>query len=149
MKKICTLILLLTCLAGCSPKAVDLDPQTAAKTLSDACTGDSPLSKLDLDAALTLYGLTSEEVADGGVYIGNSGTVDEVSVWKAVSESAANTIEARIRDRIETQKDVYADYRPDEIPKLNTAVVVRRGQFVILFVDDDSKAAQRAVDSLF
>ena len=55
MKKICTLILLLTCLAGCSPKAVDLDPQTAATTLSDACTGDSPLSKLDLDAALTLY----------------------------------------------------------------------------------------------
>lgn len=149
MKKVCILIMLLACLAGCSQKAVDLDPQTAAKTLTDASTGDSPLSKLDLDAALALYGLTSGEVADGSIYIGNSGTVDEVSVWKAVSDSAANTIEDRVRDRIATQKDVYADYRPDEIPKLNNAVVVRRGQFVILFIDGDSKAAQKAVDSLF
>ena len=75
--------------------------------------------------------------------------MDEVSVWKAVSDSAAITIEDRVRDRIATQKDVYADYRPDEIPKLNNAVVVRRGQFVILFIDGDSKAAQKAVDSLF
>ena len=81
MKKVCILIMLLACLAGCSQKAVDLDPQTAAKTLSDSSTGDSPLSKLDLDAALSLYGLTSEEVADASLYIGNSGTVDEVSVW--------------------------------------------------------------------
>ena len=33
--------------------------------------------------------------------------------------------------------------------RLKNAVVARRGQFVILFIDGDWKAAQKAVDSLF
>lgn len=148
MKKLCILLILILCLFGCTSKPVDLDPQAAAKVLSDASTGGSPLSKLDLDAALTLYNIAKEDVTDCCVYVGNSGSVDEVSVWEA-SGDAVGAIEKQVRQRIETQKDVYADYRPDEIPKLNNAVVLRRGQFVILFIDADAQAAQKAVDALF
>ena len=149
MKKYCILLLLILCLTGCSNTTVELDPQIAAKTLSDASTGESLLSKLDQSAALALYSLSEADVAECCVYVGNSGTVDEISVWKAVSAAAADTIEEQVRERISTQKDVYADYRPDEIPKLNSAVVSRHGLYIILFVDADAQAAQKAVDALF
>ena len=149
MKKFCIVLTLILCLTGCTQTSVNLDPQAAAKTLADASTGGSSLSKLDLDAALALYNLSKEDVTDCCVYVGNSGFVDEVSVWEASGSAAADTIDKQVRERINTQKDVYADYRPDEIPKLNNAVISRHGQFIILFIDADAQAAQKAVDALF
>ena len=45
------------------------------------------------------------------------------------------------------QKDSYADYAPDQVPKLDTAVVRTCGEYVIVCVSADNEKAASVVDA--
>ena len=51
-------------------------------------------------------------------------------------------LEARNTDRIEN----YSSYIPSEVPKLEDAVIISGGRYVVLCVADDAAAAQKIVD---
>ncbi|MBE5039536.1 DUF4358 domain-containing protein [Ructibacterium gallinarum] len=154
MKKrsIIVLISVLVCLlvmGGCGGQNVTLDTEAAAETLTALDIFDEPLEKMDNDVARKLYQVEEDTVKNMAVYTGTAAVVDEVSVWEAKDAAAATKIEEAIKSRIESQKTSYASYRPEEVPKLENAVTVRRGNYVVFCVSKDSGQASAAIEALW
>ena len=68
---------------------------------------------------------------------------------KATSEDAAKEILSAFEQRVILQSESYADYMPDEVPKLEDAVVRREGVYVLLCVAEDADGGVEVMDNYF
>lgn len=144
------LVLLISAFSACSsgqPKDVDLD-DAAAALLKDVSFEDE-LTQAKTDMALLLYGLTQDEVAQAVVYVGTGAFADEFSLWKATSADAAASIEKKVQARVDALKESYADYKPQEVPKLESPVVITSGNYVALCVSPDAETAEKTLKEFF
>jgi hypothetical protein len=127
----------------------DLDPQQLAEDLIGGVPFAEALSSLEADNALRLYRIDSEDVLQVVAYIGTGATVDEFSIWESVGATAAERIRESLQARIDQQKEGYQDYRPEEVPKLDHAVLVRKGTWVVLCVSPDAETAKEIIGKGF
>lgn len=94
---------------------------------------------IDVDAAEAL-----------SVYICGSGAYpDELAVFKMNSPEQAEDARAAAQKRLDGQIELYTDYTPDEMYKLDGAKVVVKGNYVMLFACSDDDRAYEIADSLF
>lgn len=140
------LFLLAALIAGCANSAPTVDVNSLAKSLASDVAYGEPLTELDSDAVERAFHVDPEDVAAVDAYIGSGATVDEVSVWEGKDDAAAQKIEETLQQRVDQRKEDYADYKPEEVPKLDNAVLVRSGKYVVLCVTDDAAAAQKIAD---
>ena len=83
------------------------------------------------------------------VRAGTGATAEELAVFETADAEAAaalvTKLEARNADRIEN----YSSYIPSEVPKLEDAVIISGGRYVVLCVAEDAsgvrEAAQKAL----
>lgn len=153
MKKwICAIGLAVCILAlaacGNGGQALSLDVDSAAEQMAVQGSFDEPLEKIGGDIAMKIYQLEPDAVAGSAVYTGTAAVVDEVSVWEARDAAAVKTVEQAVRARLESQKESYASYRPEEVPKLDAAVIVSKGNYVALCVSKDSEKAKTVLEGL-
>ena len=148
------LFLLLLPLAACggAEEKAGFDPEITLQALADAGAFSEELEELDGDTAFTLYGL------------GNSGLEREDLTAAKVLRSAGATCEeggcpglhqrgTKRRqpsrcwgDYVQKQIDSNRDYRPQELPKLESAVIQQRENTVLLLVAGDLEAAQGVLE---
>ena len=82
------------------------------------------------------------------VYVGTGGALaDEVSVWRVKDEKDAKTVQEAAEKRVENQKASFQDYVPEEMPKLEKAVITVDGDTVILCVSGDPEKAKEVISS--
>lgn len=144
-----SVLLCLIWMCGCGGQTVSLDTEAAAEKLIALDIFDEPLEKMDYDVAQKLYQIEEDQVKHAAVYTGTAAVVDEVSVWEAKDSTSASKIEEAVKNRVESQKVSYASYRPEEVPKLENAVTVRKGNYVVFCVSKDSGQASAAIDALW
>lgn len=91
------------------------------------------------------------EAADAlSVFICGSGAYpDELAVFKMNSAEQAENARAAAQKRLDSQIELYTDYTPDEMYKLDGAKVVVKGNYVMLFACSDDDRAYEIADSLF
>ena len=153
MKKIAVMLALTLALTACGGGAGDSDRYEAAQTAAMAEAGafSEELEEVDADTAFALYrlagaGLSREDLKECAVLRSAGATCEEVAVLVFTSADKAKTAESALKDYIQSQIDSNTDYRPDEIPKLEEALVDRRGESVLLVVASDLDAAKQAVE---
>lgn len=142
-------------LAACGPKApaaadAPFDTQTTVQALVEGKAFTEELEELDTDMAFTLYGLEEaglERTAlTGSQVLRSSGATCEEGVVLAFSdEGAAQKGEEALAVYLQGQKDANFIYRPEEMPKLDSAIVERRGTTLLLVVAGDLDAAKAAL----
>lgn len=122
--------------------------------LADAGVFSEELEELDTDIAFALYhladcGLTLKDLTDASVLRSSGATCEEGAVllfdvedWDEKVKLAVQALE----DYVQSQIDTNVDYRPDEIPKLESAVVEARGNRVVLVVANDVQAAKELLE---
>ena len=122
--------------------------------LADAGVFSEELEALDADIAFALYhladcGLTLKDLTDASVLRSSGATCEEGAVllfdvedWDEKVKLAVQALE----DYVQSQIDTNVDYRPDEIPKLESAVVEARGNRVVLVVANDVQAAKELLE---
>ena len=139
------------------PEAVDSttlpDTRTMAQAFLDGGVFSETLEELDLDVAYRLYtledyGVAREDLVAGTVYCSAGSTAEEVAVLTLTGTDAAQTALQALKDHIEVQKESYADYLPDEIPKLDEASVTIYGDTLILVIPADADKAAAVVADL-
>lgn len=142
-----TLCLLLASCGGGSATAYD--PDKATQAILDSGCFSVELS--ELDAALQYdfegYGLDTAALTASKTYAA-SGFTEQVSVTVWKDDAAAKNALEFFQQYLLDQKDTYESYAPNEIPKLDSAVLVQRGSSVLLVVAADSGKAQAAADKL-
>ena len=73
-------------------------------------------------------------------------TCEEGAVLVFASADQANTAVDALSSYIDGQITANEDYRPGELPKLEDALISRRGETVLLVVAGDIDAAKQAVE---
>ena len=64
-------------------------------------------------------------------------------VLECASGADADKARAALEARVAEQKVNYEDYVPEELDKLNDAVIVESGNFAVLSVSNDPDAARK------
>lgn len=139
MKRIILLIMMMVLLTGCGKEEkVNIDAQEVANQLLNEVSYDGSMDQMNDDMIALLYDVDPADVSKQIVYCSTDATADEIAVFEATSDEAANRIETVVKQRVEDQKSSFQGYEPKEVEKLEKAVVKRIGNVVILDVSADS-----------
>lgn len=139
-------ILLAVGLTACGDRGEKgFDPETTPKALMDAGAFSEELEELEEVILLRLYELDESKVASSAGFASTGLTAEEVAVFEMTDEAAAKDAEALLQAHLEYQKESNVDYRPKEMPKLDKAVIQRRGRTLLFLVAADYEAAEKVL----
>ena len=150
MKKKLALLLAAVCLlaamAGCGEKKKELVPETFVQELLDGAAFTDSLNQLDGEVVPLLYGIDTADYTSAIVYCGTAATAEEIAVFQAADDGAAERILAAAQDRVAGQLETYKAYGPAQAMTLENSVVERTGNTVIVVVCSDADGAREIVD---
>lgn len=130
-------------LAACGQEGeLELNIDELGEELYSVGTFGEELYALDESVAQGLYGTDADTRC--WVRAGTGATAEELAVFETKDADAAaalvQKLEARNADRIES----YSSYIPEEVPKLENAVILSGGRYVVLCVAEGSSAVREA-----
>ena len=133
--------------AGCS-KQLTLDPADALAQLKDEITFTDQMTDMDSESTCRFYDVDTGLVNDSSAYVGSGATAESMAVFEAVDADAAGSIADALRTFTDGWIDGYSDYKPEEVPKLESAVLEQNGVYVVFCVSADNTTAKTAVQDL-
>lgn len=120
----------------------EINLDSFAQEMVDCVLFEDELSPVTESAAARMFNLSDGEVLNGVVYAGSGGKADEFAAFEVQSPEKAEEIADKMRARIESRKQDFENYIPEEMPKLNNPVVVVDGNLVVMCVSADGEAAK-------
>lgn len=141
-------LIMLGTLAGCSKEKKEdrvIDVHTMAQSLLNDITYEDQLTKVEGNMFQMIYGISQEDIEEYEAYVSTGATAEEIAVIKAKDEATAESMEEKLTDRVETQKNSFANYIPKEVEKLEEAVVYQEGVYVILSISNDDEKAEEII----
>ena len=156
MKKLLALMLGMVCafgLTACGGTEQKETPQEKELELAlvagmvEAGAFSEELEELDADTAYMLYkladyGLAREDLVDAAVLRSAGGTCEEGAVLLFADEAKAGVAAEALGDYLAGQIEANENYRPNEIPKLEGAVLKAQGKSLLLAVANDAAAVR-------
>ena len=82
---------------------------------------------------------------DSSVYIANDKSADIVAVFESEDTAA---VKERVNTYLATAKEQMQNYYPDEVFKIDNAIVQEAGDKVVLIVTGDIENAKKVADSI-
>ena len=136
-----------TVLAGCGGAKADFDVDTLGSDLATKITYQDSLAQMDLDSAGMFLNLSGLDVVKASVYEGSGGTAEEIVVLECATDADAKKAEDVLKTRVSEQIESFTDYVPEELTKLNAAVIKVSGKYAVLSVSDTPDEARKIIDS--
>ena len=124
----------------------DFDASTL-EALVESGVFSEELEELDGDIAFALYGLADyglerEGLKDAAVLRSAGATCEEAAVLTFENEEQTDIALAALKDYRESQIESNQSYRPQEIPKLENAVLMVRKTAILFLIAADLDAAE-------
>lgn len=128
----------------------DIDVQTVADTILKNGDFKDNLAVVDNSMALgRLYNLDAGQIEASAFYTNSNATAEEIAVIKTTSSDYVDTVKAAYETRVSGQQDACRDYLPDEMTKLESAVIYVNGNYVILCISNDNTKAEGIIEDIF
>lgn len=141
-------LIMLGTLAGCSKEKKEdrvIDVHTMAQRLLNDITYEDQLTKVEGNMFQMIYGISQEDIEEYEAYVSTGATAEEIAVIKAKDEATAESMEEKLTERVEAQKNSFANYIPKEVEKLEEAVVYQEGVYVVLSISNDDEKAEEII----
>lgn len=160
-------------LASCSDEQPTAPVNATVETPADTAESDAPaepaadFSAADITAAVTaeieipsaveknadnigaFYDVDVSAVTDMSVLICGSGAYpDELAVFKFTDAEAAKTGAEAVQKRLDSQIELYSDYTPDEMYKLDDAFVITKDNWVAMAACSDNSRAKEIIEGM-
>lgn len=138
---------------GCGQqKETQVDYAGAIQTIMESTAITDSLDELDTDTAWALYGfadagLDREQLTNSVIYRSAGGSCEELAYLEFDSAEAAKTAQEALKTYLQNQIEENQDYRPQEIPKLEGAVLQQSDAQVFLAVTTDSEQVEAALQA--
>ncbi len=133
-------------LTGCGKKEVTLDVTEVSNRLLEEITYQDELSSIDLDTAAMIFNFSEVSITNGAVFESSGATAEEIVVLECATAKDADAAKAALEARIADQKESFTDYVPQELVKLDKAVIVENGNYAILSVSDEPDKAMEIIE---
>lgn len=156
MKKVISAFLLLAVLAlsltACSSNEKMKNPST--KEVADAVKNSTEFTELvelnDSNIDRRYYGISLEDIEEYTVYVCSSGAmVDEIGIFKMKEQDDVEDMLEVVKERKQELYDAFVDYVPEEIGKVNEAVINSKGKYVYFIISENRSEAKKAAESCF
>ena len=143
---LCIVILLFA--SGCQKQSAptDLDIKAVASAVINSGAYTDSMGEAKTETALTLYKLDKADIADCDVYFSSMATAEECGVFKASGSEAASRILAACKARQASQVTAYENYVPSEVSKINSAIIMQSGDYVLYIVSNDQSAVKTVLE---
>lgn len=134
-------------LTSCKEQPKDVDISALASEIVSGVSFDDSLAEIDDSMISMLYSI--EGYTDAVLYKGSGATAEEVAIFKMESTDDAKTALEEAQAHIQSQIESYESYIPEEVSRLEDAVVRQDGCYVSVVVSGDSVAAEKLLDDAF
>lgn len=94
------------------------------------------------------YGLDKTDIVEAVFYSGSGATPEEICVIKAAA-GKINGVKSAMNDRVATLKQNFTDYNPEQMPKIDKAIVYVYGDYAVLSVSCDDTQAKQIIENYF
>lgn len=119
------------------------------REILDACRNIAPEGSFDTmacygediydDSFDNLYGIQYEDISDGAIlYTEEGGLADEISIVRMKKNEDISIAKQKLQDRIESRRKTFAGYKPEEVRKLDNAIVMVQGNYTALIISDNN-----------
>ena len=135
---------LILCLSACG-KATYISFDDVYNDLTASVDFGANMAEMSEIAAENFYFIYDTEILeDFVIYMDESNaTPNEIALFRLAKESDRTTVETIVQNRIKDLQIGFEDYNPDEMYKLENAVVKSSGKYVMMVISgDNSKAAE-------
>ncbi len=132
--------------AGCGKKA-DFDISALATDLDTKITYADTLEPMGVEMAGMFLNLSDVNITTAAIYEGTGATAEEIIVLECATDEDAKKAEQVLRDRVSEQIESFTDYVPEELTKLNAAVIKVSGKYAVLSVSDSPDEAKKIIDT--
>lgn len=122
-----------------------IDTEKLAQKVLDRVSFDVELEKLEDSVAEAM--ITVAEGTSLQVYMGNGTHADELVIMTAMSEEDAKVNQTNAETHLAEMRKQFAEYLPEEVKKLDQAVQIRTGSYVIVCVTADADTAKKTIDA--
>ena len=151
MKKTVALLLaalcLLTALTGCGgSKKKTLEPRSFVDELMTQAKFTDSLNELDAKVVPILYNISESDYKSAIVYAGTAATAEEIAVFEATDDAAADRLLEAAKARVASQIETYKSYGPAQAMTLENGTVVKTGSYVIVVICTDTEGAKKVTD---
>lgn len=160
MKKgllLCMALVLCLGLSGCGRVSTQEDPLATAKValspaqVVEAVAADqafNELTPLTENQILEYLDINRGLMGDMAMSMDASRMTPEViAVLVGADEESAKVIREAMAAYRDVTLEQYKDYRPDEVPKLENAVIETKDNMVALIVSQDAEQAKKSLDA--
>lgn len=137
---LCGALLLVLVISACGEKTQTIDINQLADELLDKVDFEDELTELDSSMISALYGVEGAE--EQKAYISSGATSEEIAVFRFATEEDAQAGLDALQQRLESRTEDFANYMPDEVSRLENAVLQRSGCYVALCVSAGDEARQ-------
>lgn len=152
MKKISALLLaaafaLLLC--SCSGGKTLPDAPTLAESLASGLEFSEEIEDSGAAMAYSFYGVEEAQCKSAALYKGSSASVDEVAVFECVDADSAKAVAALAAERQQYLHDGYSNYGPEQVPKIDSAVIKTVGNTVIFCISDSPEKVDSVIKASY
>ena len=146
LKKFVSSFLCVLMLFGCgsSTSAGESASAQAEKIVSELNLTDK-MDKVEDRIIKGLFFFEEGTLKDSSVYIANDKSADIVAVFESEDTAA---VKERVNTYLATAKEQMQNYYPDEVFKIDNAIVQEAGDKVVLIVTGDIENAKKVADSI-
>ena len=134
-------LLLLVALVGCGgSKTKDVDVSGLVDALYNTVEFESELKSVSAENYLEL-----PEGAQAAARMSNGTTAEEIIAVRCANEDDAKTVKASIETFLADQRADIERYQPQEVARMEKAVLAQRGVYVVLCISNDSEKAEQII----
>lgn len=128
-------------------KVYKIDPAALSAELQEKVKFERKLEEIDKDVLEMYY--TIDEGTTVVAFIAGSALADEITIFTSKDEASAKKMYDNAKTHIKERTDLFDDYAPAEVEKLNKAVVVQKGVYTVVCVTSDADNAKSIINKAF
>ena len=120
--------------AGCSSEETYISFDEVYNQLTSSIDFSASKMQKQTEAALNnYYYIDPATLEDYAIYMADyaTGNADEIAMFQVKESDQMTTVKSLINDRISDLKVRYEDYKPEEMPKIESAIIEERGQLYL------------------
>lgn len=144
MKKyiIFVISIVLILMTGCGKKNEIINAELAQSFMSGNLFTER-LEELDTSVAEIRYGFNTKDYSEITAYVGTKSNCDEFVIIKTSNTSG---VISKLNKYIEDKTETYKEYRPDEVYKLSSPLILEYNGTVVLVISPDAEDAKAVYD---
>lgn len=125
-----------------------MNPEETLNSLLSMQLFEDELAPVESSFSEMLMNITASDYKTALIYMGSGATAERLAIFEAADSDAAKTLTQKCNDHVQEQITAYADYMPKEVDKLEHALVLSKGNYVILCVAGNYEEAEKAIQKL-